>query len=127
MEREQKKVNYTKRTRKSSSKSSISFDDSIVNELCNLDYGESEGEGLLIFDESELKEGQFVLVSLMGGKINTQKYFHLCIIQDIKDKAIHVQGRKSTKNKKDFVIVEYDLFNIKYQDLISIIPNQNLK
>ncbi|GBN59896.1 hypothetical protein AVEN_94219-1 [Araneus ventricosus] len=127
MEKEQKKVNYTKRNRKSSSESSISFDDSIVNELCDLDYGESEEEGLPIFDESELKEGQFVLVSMMGGKRNAQKYVYLCIIQDIRDKAIHVQRLKSTKNKNEFVIVENDLFNIKYQDLISIMPQPELK
>lgn len=63
----------------------------------------------------------------MGGKRNAQKFVYLCIIQAVKDRTIHVQGLKSTKSKKDFVIIENDLFNVTYQDIISIMPQPELK
>lgn len=88
---------------------------------------ESEDEGDPILETTALQEGKFVLVCILGGKRNTQKYIYLCVIQEMKENVICVQGLRSTGNKKDFIIKENDVFDISFSDIIGLVAQPHIK
>lgn len=57
------------------------------------------------------------------------EYIYLCVIQEIKENIISVQGLRSTGNKKDFIIKENDVFDISLSDIVGLLaqPQHKIK
>lgn len=82
--------------------------------------------GKEVVEIRDIKEGDFVLVSFVGGKRNTCKFVYLCCVQEVNtdEDEIRVMGFKSTNSdvRKSFVAQEDDVSIVNFSQIISVLP-----
>lgn len=81
-------------------------------------------------DIKAIKEGDFVLVSFMGGKRNASRFVYLCCLQAIEGDEFKVLGFKSIDNSaRSFVANEDDVSTVTSRQIIGILsaPAINMK
>lgn len=130
LEREEKKKIALEKKKERTRYRRLSSSDKSSESSSNPPFDESDNEvsdgsetQISVEDVKSIKEGDFVLVSFMGGKRNASRFIYLCCIQAIEGDEVRVLGFKSTDTSaKNFVANEDDVSIITPNQIISILP-----
>lgn len=74
-----------------------------------------------------IKQGDFVLVSFVGGKRNTQTFNYICTVQGIIEDDVKVMALNSADStKKTYIANEKDVSFVKFSEIIGLLNTPDI-